>query len=396
MVFGILESGLSVAGSLVGIFVCVAGVAEYLRKKILHIASWWLRKRSIRRRRRISRVAHVRLRERRSWRRVDLSMRELRELRELRRTVLISGSGLEGHTVSGLEGHTVSALEGHTVSLLEGRTGSVACQSVVPNMHVELLSCPCCMVDDEDRVFCLNALRSAGPQMTGAPRPGASENLEPNLHDVENVPSDEEPIDIPAWGDLFPDEDEDLPDVSPKRPRRSDPSPLAPLDDPDPPPQGGEVVEEPRIPLNSVALRVHQAHGHAPFDRNCASCVSSRGKVPARRLRRKLQKEDQTIGLDFMYFGKLRVLLVVHLSSHYVLGLPAVDLRDKTLEHNFDRFVREIGLTGKVQLLQSWEEMYVLHDPELASYTRCAVHAAKVHRCAFWLCFLSTCHVHYF
>ena len=52
------------------------------------------------------------------------------------------------------------------------------------------------------------------------------------------------------------------------------PSPLAPPDDPDPPPQGGEVVEEPRIPLNSVALRVHQAHGHAPFDRNCASCVS--------------------------------------------------------------------------------------------------------------------------
>ena len=87
-------------------------------------------------------------------------MHELRELRELRRTVLISGSGLEGrtvsglkghtvsglegHTVSALEGHTVSALEGHTVSLLEGRAGSVACQSVVPNMHVELLSCPCC------------------------------------------------------------------------------------------------------------------------------------------------------------------------------------------------------------------------------------------------------------
>ena len=301
-----------------------------------------------------------------------MSMRELRELRELRRTVLISGSGLEGHTVSGLEGHTVSgleghtvsALEGHTVSLLEGRTGSVSCQSVVPNMHVELLSCPCCMVDDEDRVFCLNALRSSGPQKRGIPRPGASENLEPNLPDVENVPSDDEPSDIPAWGDLFPDEDEDLPDVSPKRPRRSDPSPLAPLDDPDPPPQGGEVVEEPRIPLNSVALRVHQAHGHAPFDRNCASCVNSRGKVPARRLRRKLQKEDQTIGLDFMYFGKLRVLLVVHLSSHYVLGLPAMDLHDKTLEHNFDRFVREIGLTGKTVTVRCDNEVSLLAAAE--------------------------------
>ena len=364
LVFGILESGLSVAGSLVGIFVCIAGVAEYLRKKSLYIAPWCLRKRSRRRRRRISRLPHVRLRERRSWRRVDLSVQELRELRELRRTVLISGSGLEGHTVSALEGHIVSALEGHTVSLLEGRTGSVACQSVVPNLHVELLSCPCCMVDDEDRVFCLNALRSSGPQMRGIPRPGASENLESNLPDIENVPSDDEPSDIPAWGDLFPDEDEDLPDVSPKRPRRSAPSPLAPPDDPDPPPHGGEVVEEPRIPLNSVALRVHQAHGHAPFDRNCASCVSSRGKVPARRLRRKLQKEDQTIGLDFMYFGKLRVLLVVHLSSHYVLGLPAVDLRDKTLEHNFDRFVREIGLTGKTVTVRCDNEVSLLAAAE--------------------------------
>ena len=46
MVFGILESGLSVAGSLVGIFVCIAGVAEYLRKKSLYIAPWCLRKRS--------------------------------------------------------------------------------------------------------------------------------------------------------------------------------------------------------------------------------------------------------------------------------------------------------------------------------------------------------------
>ena len=44
LVFGILESGLSVAGSLVGIFVCVAGVAEYLRKKSLYIAPWCLRK----------------------------------------------------------------------------------------------------------------------------------------------------------------------------------------------------------------------------------------------------------------------------------------------------------------------------------------------------------------
>ena len=92
--------------------------------------------------------------------------------------------------------------------------------------------------------------------------------------------------------------------------------------------------------------------------------MSSRGKVPARRLRRKLQKEDQTIGLDFMYFGKLRALLVVHLSSHYVLVLPAVDLHDKTLEHNFDRFVREVGLTGKTVTIRCDNELNLLAAAE--------------------------------
>ena len=144
--------------------------------------------------------------------------------------------------------------------------------------------------------------------MRGVPRPGVSETFEPTMPDVEPVPSDDKTSDIPAWGDLFPDDDaagpdKDGPSVIPKRPRKDAPS-TCPPDPNDLPCLGGEVVKEPCIVLNSVALRVHQAHGHASFDRNCASCVSSRGKVPARRLCRKLQKEDQTIGLDFMYFGK--------------------------------------------------------------------------------------------
>ena len=201
--------------------------------------------------------------------------------------------------------------------------------------------------------------------MRGIPRPGASDTLEPTMPDVEHVPSDDETSDILMMTQLALTKiDQNGPSVIPKRPRRDAPSPSCPPDPNDLPPLGGGAVEEPRIPLNSVALRVHQAHGRAPFDRNCASCVSSRGKVPARRLRRKLQKEDQTIGLDFMYFGKLRVLLVVHLSSHYVLALPAVDLHDKTLENNFDRFVREVGLTGKTVTIRCDNEVSLLAAAE--------------------------------
>ena len=205
--------------------------------------------------------------------------------------------------------------------------------------------------------------------MRGIPRPGASDTLEPTMPDVEHVPSDDETSDIPGWVICFLMMTQLAltkigSSVIPKRRRRDAPSPSCPPDPNDLPPLGGGAVEELRIPLNSVALRVHQAHGHAPFDWNCASCVSSRGKVPARRLRRKLQKEDQTIGLDFMYFGKLRVLLVVHLSSHYVLALPAVDLHDKTLEHNFDRFVRGVGLTGNTVTVRCDNEVSLLAAAE--------------------------------
>ena len=88
-----------------------------------------------------------------------------------------------------------------------------------------------------------------------------SETFEPNMPDVEHVPSDGETSDIPAWGDLFPDDDEAGPSVVPKNLERMLRHLLILLT----PMILHLWVEEPRIPLNSVALRVHQAHGHAPF-----------------------------------------------------------------------------------------------------------------------------------
>ena len=75
------------------------------------------------------------------------------------------------------------------------------------------------------------------------------------------------------------------------------------------------------------------------------ACCSSKGRVPARRLRRKLQRENQTVGLDFFFFGKLRVL-VMHLGSRYTLCLPAPELSDD-LAFNITRALKECGLTGK-------------------------------------------------
>ncbi|CAE7038329.1 unnamed protein product, partial [Symbiodinium sp. CCMP2592] len=58
-------------------------------------------------------------------------------------------------------------------------------------------------------------------------------------------------------------------------------------------------------------------------------------------------RENQTIGLDFFYFGKLRVLLMMHLGSKYTVSLPAMHLDDPDLLHNINRVIREMGLVGK-------------------------------------------------
>ena len=124
-----------------------------------------------------------------------------------------------------------------------------------------------------------------------------------------------------------------------------------------------------RIP-NNMFLASVQAAGTTFYPSASAACSISVASWVAQGARYQLEdfagscKRNQTIGLDFLYFGKLRVLSVVHLSSHYVLGLPAVDLRGKTLEHNFHRFVREIGLTGKTVTVRCDNEVSLLAAAE--------------------------------
>ena len=142
---------------------------------------------------------------------------------------------------------------------------------------------------------------------------------------------------------LILDRDDGEPPSSSNQPNRSPQNPEQPPEAPIP---QGEEIEE-RIPLRSHALQVHRSRGHFPYDVNCESCCSSKGKVPARRLKRQLQKENQTIGVDFYYFGKLRVLLIVHVASRYSMSIPAMELHDPNLLFNIDRFIREIGLHQK-------------------------------------------------
>ena len=165
----------------------------------------------------------------------------------------------------------------------------------------------------------------------GLPLPGGGTSADPlNLDPVD--PYDPEGLLEPPAG---------LPEG-----RRPPPQPERIVDPSGDPEDPGDETEDLRVPLSSFSLHRHRCNGHFPFDENCMACCSSKGRVPARRLRRKLQRENQTVGLDFFFFGKLRVLLVMHLGSRYTLCLPAPELNDD-LAFNITRALKECGLTGK-------------------------------------------------
>ena len=165
----------------------------------------------------------------------------------------------------------------------------------------------------------------------GLPLPGAGTSADPlNLDPVD--PYDPEGLLEPPAG---------LPEG-----RRPPPQPERIVDPSGDPEDPGDETEDLRVPLSSFSLHRHRCNGHFPSDENCMACCSSKGRVPARRLRRKLQRENQTVGLDLFFFGKLRVLLVMHLGSRYTLCLPAPELNDD-LAFNITPALKECGLTGK-------------------------------------------------
>ena len=119
--------------------------------------------------------------------------------------------------------------------------------------------------------------------------------------------------------------------------------------------------EEVAIPLTSQALRDHVCKGHQPYLSNCASCVCARGRIPARRVKL-LQKEYKVIGLDFLFFGKLRVLLLVHTASRYTFAFPVQDPEsvEQDVALTFGKFVREIGLQSGVVTLRCDNEAFLI------------------------------------
>ena len=74
------------------------------------------------------------------------------------------------------------------------------------------------------------------------------------------------------------------------------------------------------------------------------------------------QKEYKVIGVDFLFFGKLRVLLLVHTASRYTFAFPVQDPEsvEQDVALTFGKFVREIGLQNGVVTLRCDNEAFLI------------------------------------
>ena len=127
------------------------------------------------------------------------------------------------------------------------------------------------------------------------------------------------------------------------------------------PPADDGYAEAGTVSLSSKALRDHQSQGHQPYVANCDACLCAKGRCPARRIKDP-QKMSSAIGMDYFYFGKLRVLLMMHEMSRYTMAIPAQEdaKDDPHLVESVGNMIKEIGLQNRVITLRCDNENLLL------------------------------------
>ena len=127
------------------------------------------------------------------------------------------------------------------------------------------------------------------------------------------------------------------------------------------PPADDGSAEAGTVSLSSKALRDHQSQGHQPYVANCDACLCAKGRCPARRIKDP-QKMSSAIGMDYLYFGKLRVLLMMHEMSRYTMAIPAQEdaKDDPHLVESVGNMIKEIGLQNRVITLRCDNENLLL------------------------------------
>ena len=83
-----------------------------------------------------------------------------------------------------------------------------------------------------------------------------------------------------------------------------------------------------------------------------------------------LKRRKKVIGLDFLFFGKLRVLLLVHTATRHTFAFPVQDPDsvEQDVVLTFGKFVREIGLQNGVVTLRCDNEAFLVKINRVKEY----------------------------
>ena len=120
-------------------------------------------------------------------------------------------------------------------------------------------------------------------------------------------------------------------------------------------PEGVDAVEEEGEPEpEGRRMYEHLAHGHFPYWSACPTCRKTRGTSPGRR-----QKADDgwSVGMDFAFFGKVRFLILLALSTGMLMCVPWKEAEDVNTSLVCQAFL-EIGATGqRVEVVSDQEAL---------------------------------------
>ena len=116
-----------------------------------------------------------------------------------------------------------------------------------------------------------------------------------------------------------------------------------------------EPIEDEQEPdLNEVDLFHHLSRGHTPYLSSCQACVRSAGRLPARRL--KSRRNRNAVASDFCFLGQVKWLVLLVVQTGMILSMQMHPTNYDANIRQLNRLLKEAGLTGKQMELVSDSE----------------------------------------
>ena len=118
---------------------------------------------------------------------------------------------------------------------------------------------------------------------------------------------------------------------------------------------GLEPVEDEQEPdLNEVDLFHYLSRGHTPYLSSCQACVTSAGRLPARRL--KSRRNRNAVASEFCFLGQVKWLVLLVVQTGMILSMQMHPTNYDANIRQLNRLLKEAGLTGKQMELVSDSE----------------------------------------